>query len=129
MNPDRPWTSVAILLVDEAAMTGYNQTVFGKARPTDVISLAYPPLPGPASEGWRGEVLVNVECAWREGRRRGRPARELALYLAHGLHHLTGADDTRPDERRAMRRVENAWLRAADREGLLDGLFPGGEDA
>ena len=37
--------------------------------------------------------------------------RELALYLAHGCDHLTGADDATPAGRARMRRRELGWLR------------------
>ena len=61
----------------------------------------------------RSAAFYNLERARAEGRGRpGGPARELALYLAHGLDHLAGADDDVPARRRAMRRRETAWLDA-----------------
>jgi ssRNA-specific RNase YbeY (16S rRNA maturation enzyme) len=35
---------------------------------------------------------------------------ELALYIAHGFDHLSGADDDTPARRAAMRRTEMRWL-------------------
>jgi len=85
-----------------------------------VVSQAYPAVPGacPAT----AERGVNPEGAQPEGRRRpGGAARELALYLAHGLDHLAGRDDDAPARRRAMRRRETAWLdaEAAAVRGIL----------
>ena len=71
---------------------------------------------------------MNVARAHAEGIRRAagrRPDRlwgpdyELALYLAHGVDHLTGADDHEDDGFRRMRARELRWVAAADREDLL----------
>lgn len=94
----------------------------GSAKNTDVISYAYPPGPD-VGPGHHGEVVVNVERAMELGPQYDGAERELALYLAHGCHHLTGADDQSPLERRRMRRVEKKWLEKADAQGLLTGLI------
>jgi len=115
--------SLEILLTDDVGIGAANRAVFGRDYVTDVISLAYPPLPG--EQGGAGELIINIALAAREGARRaGGPGRELALYLAHGCDHLAGADDATPRQRAAMRRRELRWLRAAARGGLLCGLFP-----
>ena len=89
---------------------------FGKGWPTDVISQPYTSPPG-------GEVIVNVERALFVGGPGKQGEAELALYIAHGLHHLAGAVDRTPAQRRAMLRQERAWLRAAAKEGLLADLW------
>ena len=117
------FSTLEILLIDDAGSAMANGTVFGRDYVTDVISLAYSPLPGEA--GQTGELIINIELAAREGvRRTGGPDRELALYLAHGCDHLAGADDATPRERATMRRREVRWMRAAARAGLLQGFFP-----
>jgi rRNA maturation RNase YbeY len=117
------FSSLEILLTDNSGIVIANRAVFGRDYLTDVISLAYPPLPG--ETGGAGELIINVELAAREGARRaGGPARELALYLAHGCDHLAGANDATPLQRAAMRRRELCWLRAAARADLLRDLFP-----
>lgn len=102
-----------------------NRDVLGRDDVTDVISIAYPPAPGD-TPGWNGEVIVNIERAVVSGRRLGRrrgagasrwtPARELALYIAHGCDHLADEDDDTPDARRRMRRRELRWLKEAESE-------------
>jgi len=57
------------------------------------------------------------------GARRGNAADELALYLAHGCDHLSGANDRTLRERRRMRRRELLWLAQARRNGLMAGLW------
>ena len=108
-TPRRRWENVCLILLDDEGMAAANRACFRRDRPTDVISLTY--RPAGREGGWRGEVLVNSERARQEGRRRpGGAARELALYLAHGFDHLSGADDNTPRRRAAMRRRETRWL-------------------
>ena len=102
---------LTVVLTDDAAMPAYKAGCFGVHRQTDVVAQSYAAVPGvcPAT----AELVLNAERARAEGRRRpGGPARELALYLAHGLDHLAGSDDDTPPRRRAMRRRETAWLDA-----------------
>lgn len=107
-----PWRNIAVYLLDDVGIAPVNQAVMGHAGATDVITQRYEPLPG-EPDGVIGEIFVNVERACRAAPRvRGWSAdRELALYLAHGIDHLTGADDRTPAGRARMRRRELAWLR------------------
>lgn len=122
------WGNVTVVLRDDAGMAEVNRVHLGRESTTDVIVYRYTPQPGEAA-AVDGDLLVNVERARVEGRRRRRawgPDAELALYLAHACDHFAGADDATPAGRRAMRRRELAWLAGARREGLLRGLFAGG---
>ncbi|MBP7829508.1 MAG: rRNA maturation RNAse YbeY [Kiritimatiellae bacterium] len=111
-----PWRELTVLFTDDEGIVPVNIACFGKAWPTDVITQPYASPPG-------GEVIVNVERALAVGGPGPRGEAELALYIAHGLHHLAGAVDHTPAQRRAMLRQERAWLRAAGRAGLLDNLW------
>ncbi len=106
-----------MILTDDAGMTAYNRACFSRNGPTDVISLAYKPLPGESAGS--AEILVNVERAVRLGPRYGGADRELALYIAHGCHHLAGAKDDTPARRRRMRRAETRRLAEARRLKLI----------
>lgn len=120
--------ALSVVLVDDRGITPLNRTFVGHEGPTDVISFRYDLIPG-APQG-TAEVVVNAERAVQEARRRGIPVhRELALYLAHGCLHLTGADDATPGQRAAMQRIQNRWLRQAGRTGLLHaiGCAPAGQ--
>ncbi len=108
-TPRRRWEDISLILLDDAGIAAANRACFRRDRPTDVISLTY--RPAGRGGGWRGDILVNVERARQQGRRYGGAARELALYIAHGFDHLSGADDDTPRRRAAMRRRENRWLR------------------
>lgn len=108
-DPETVWGEVSVVLTDDEGITQTNRKFFGKDRPTDVISFRYNPVPGEDSEA-TGDLIVNVECALREGPAHDGPDAELALYIAHGFDHLSGADDDTPQKRAAMRRTEKRWL-------------------
>lgn len=117
-----PFGEIALVLVDDAAMPGYKAGCFGVRAQTDVVAQAYGGIPGVAPA--TAELVLNAERALAEGvRRPGGAARELALYLAHGLDHLAGHDDDLPARRRAMRRRETAWLDAVP-EAVRELLAP-----
>jgi len=111
--PNEPaWQEVTIHLLDDAGIAPVNTAIMAHGGSTDAITQRYEPVPG-EPDGLVGELFVNVERAARAAPRRAAWSadRELALYLAHGFDHLTGADDHTPAERARMRRRELAWLK------------------
>ena len=120
-QPTLAWEGLSVVLTDDALIRRVNQEFLNHDEPTDVISFAYPALPGQEGEA-SGEIFVNVQQALRLGPRYGGPARELALYAAHGCDHLSGADDSTPIERRRMRDRECRWLRSPEVDCLMRGL-------
>ena len=121
------WASLTLALHNDAQMRACNRAGLGRDETTDVISFLYEPLPGEPC-GDHAEIIVNVDEARLQGarRRRSSPVRELALYIAHGCHHLTGADDDTPARRKAMLDAERRWIRQAEMTGLLCGLMQNG---
>ncbi len=115
LAPPMPWRELTVILADDAAIDPINRAVMGHAGATDVITQRYEAVPGEPS-GLVGDLVINVEQAWRVGTRLARtrsawsPAHELALYLAHGCDHLAGAEDDTPAGRVRMRRRERRWL-------------------
>jgi rRNA maturation RNase YbeY len=118
-SPDSVWEEVTLLLTDDEGITQTNRGFFGKDCPTDVISFRSEAIPG--EEGCTGDLIVNVERAVQEGPYHGGIDEELALYIAHGFDHLSGADDNTPARRVAMRRTEMRQLKelAADIRNLI----------
>ena len=108
------WHEVAVHLIRDAESDAMHRAILGVAGATDVITQAYDAIP-PETPGLFGELFVNVDQARRAApKRRGwSPAKELMLYVAHGMDHLSGADDHTPADRARMRRRELAWVAAA----------------
>lgn len=107
-----PFRAVAVILQNDARSAEVHLAINGVAGATDVVTQRYDALPGEAP-GVYGELYVNADQALRAApRRRGwSAAKELLLYVAHGMDHLSGADDAEPADYARMRRRELAWLK------------------
>lgn len=116
------WREITVVLSDNAQMELLNRKFLNRCGATDVITFTLPPLPGGHASA-SGEIYLNVPLAFVAGARRGGVTAELALYLAHGCDHLSGANDRTKRERCRMRRRELRWLRQARRLGLVKGLL------
>jgi rRNA maturation RNase YbeY len=121
LKPLAAWSEIDVIVTDDAGIMPVNRATFGKDGSTDVISLTYLGIPGESAAS-SGEIFVNAERAQAVGGTAMGTARELALYIAHGLHHLAGASDRTPRLRKAMLNEENAWLSKAEKAGLLNKL-------
>ena len=107
-----PFRAVAVILQDDAFSAETHAAINGAEGPTDVTTQGYDAMPG-EPEGVYGELYVNVDQAVRAApkRRNWSAAKELLLYVAHGMDHLSGADDLAPEDYVRMRRRELKWLR------------------
>lgn len=113
----RRMAQLGIVFVTDAALARMHADWLEDSSPTDVISFDL-------SEGRRrmGELYISVPCALRMARERGvSPARELALYVVHGVLHLCGHDDLRARDRARMREAERKILA---RLGYEDDALP-----
>lgn len=106
-----PFRSVAVVLQDDAASGEVHRAVMGVAGATDVITQRYEAMP-PEPEGVYGELYVNADRALEAcpKRKNWSAAKELLLYVAHGMDHLSGADDAGDADYAAMRRRELRWI-------------------
>ena len=107
-----PFRDVTVVLQDDAFSAEVHEAINGVKGPTDVITQRYDAMPGEA-EGVYGELYVNADQALRVApKRRGwSPAKELLLYVAHGMDHLSGADDLKSRDYDRMRRRELRWVK------------------
>ena len=105
------WHEVVVHLVRDAASDELHRAIMGVEGVTDVITQAYDAVP-PEEPGLYGELFVNTDQALRAApKRKGwSPAKELLLYVAHGMDHLSGADDCAESDYNRMRRRELKWL-------------------
>jgi rRNA maturation RNase YbeY len=118
VNPRKEWKEISVMLTDNNGICTVNRKHLSSSETTDVISFCYDPIPGD-NNLYSAEIVVNIERAI-ENNSRWTASRELALYIAHGCNHLTGADDQSRADRMRMRRRELRWLKEADCEGILE---------
>lgn len=106
------WHEVVVHLVDDGRSAEAHAAIMGIEGPTDAITQAYDAIP-PEESGLYGELFVNCDQAVRAApKRRGWSIeKELLLYIAHGMDHLSGADDHSPQDYLRMRRRELGWVR------------------
>ena len=98
---------VALVLTRDPAVRELNARYRGKDKPTDVLS-----FPGPGGAAGLGDIVVSVDTAERNARRRGRTLqRELDVLALHGFLHVLGYDHETDDgtmdrlERRLRRQL------------------------
>ena len=122
LTPRRHWRDVHVVLTADAEIANVNERFLKHAGATDVISFCYEAMSG-NQEAVDAEILVNVQRALAVGPCFGGVSRELALYVAHGCDHLSGANDRTAKQRRRMRQRELRWRRKAEALGLMTGLM------
>jgi rRNA maturation RNase YbeY len=100
--------NVAIILVGDREITDLKRRFFNVNRTTDVIAFNI----SEASAGvLEGEIYLCLDTARRQAAEYGVSVdEELQRLTAHGVYHLLGQEDTRPQEKAAMTRLEDAAL-------------------
>ena len=94
---------VDVILVSDSRIAALHQQFMDIAGPTDVITFNH------------GEIFVSVETAKSNARRfRTTTDAEIHLYIAHGILHLLGFDDTTAAAARAMARTQERIVAQAE---------------
>lgn len=95
-------SSVEISILGPRAMARVHRDFLGILGATDVITFPY------------GEILVCASIAEARAREFGNtPTIEVALYVIHGLLHLSGLDDIDPADALQMAEAQQKVLEAA----------------
>ena len=90
---------ISVLIVSDRRMASLHRQFMNESGPTDVITFQH------------GEIFIGAETARRNARRFGNAlARELRLYVVHGLLHLHGFDDRDKASARKMEIVQRRIL-------------------
>ncbi|GAA4472565.1 rRNA maturation RNase YbeY [Enteractinococcus fodinae] len=110
-----PDAELAIVFVDNEAMSQLHQEWMGLEGPTDVMSFPMDELrPGTEEEpaqGLLGDIVISPEVATDHAQRGGHSvADEIALLVTHGLLHLLGYDHHDDDEKHQMFTTQNQLL-------------------
>ncbi|MBE3099437.1 MAG: rRNA maturation RNase YbeY [Planctomycetes bacterium] len=107
--------SLSIVLTDNRHIRDLNREYLGRTGITDVISFPLEDLDWPGGHcsngGINGEIIASAELAVQQAQTTNTdPRAELMLYLVHGLLHLMGYDDRKPEQARQMHAREDALL-------------------
>jgi probable rRNA maturation factor len=95
---------ISFVLVSDARIAALHDEFMKDPTPTDVITFRH------------GEIVMSVETARREARRRRLPlTQEVARYAVHGLLHLAGWSDAGADAAAKMIALQEKILRRATR--------------
>ena len=95
---------ISVLIVSDRRMASLHRQFMNESGPTDVITFQH------------GEIFISAETARRNARRFGNSlARELRLYVVHGLLHLHGFDDRNEGSARKMEGVQRRILAEVSR--------------
>ena len=115
---------LGVYLVGPQEMTKVNWEYLRHVGATDVITFEYgksggAPRPGPIF----GDIFIcpavaeefaqKFKTSWED---------EVARYLIHGILHLRGYDDSKPELRRIMKRKENHLIKLASKRFPLSQL-------
>jgi probable rRNA maturation factor len=93
---------VAVLLVSDQRMALLHRRFLNQSTPTDVITFQH------------GEIFISAETARRHACTFGNSlAREVRLYIVHGLLHLHGFDDQTEADAQTMKAAQEKILSAA----------------
>jgi probable rRNA maturation factor len=123
--PVEPEWDLNLLFVGDRSMARYNAELVGHEGTTDVITFSYFDTMDEYADGETMiELIINPDAAVREGSKRaGGYAREMVLYLVHGLLHSAGEDDLSPAPRRRMRRREKECLDELEKSFDFKAIF------
>ena len=119
LRHNTPTAQISVALVDDSRMAELNRYHLGLEGPTDVLTFDLRDddddrpdgQGGPAGGGLEGEIVISVDTAAREARRRGHEVdAEASLYAVHGTLHLLGYDDHREEDAGRMHTVEDEIL-------------------
>ncbi len=90
---------ISVLIVSDRRIASLHRQFMNESGPTDVITFQH------------GEIFISAESARRNAQRFGKQlARELRLYVVHGLLHLHGFDDRDKASARKMESVQQRIL-------------------
>jgi len=125
-EPASPDAELSLVITGQERVQQLNRDYLGRDRPTDV--LAFSMLAGLPAEGEAsappfvappdgvvhlGEVIISYPQAVIQAEEHKHPVpKEIALLIIHGILHLLGYDDEKPEEKRQMRAREREILSA-----------------
>ncbi len=117
---------INLAFVNDRAMAKINEDFVGHEGTTDVITFCYLEGDEPLFDGDIAiDLFICTDVAEREGEKRKNStyARELTLYIVHGLLHSAGEDDLDAVSRKRMRRREREVMKILEEEFEFETIF------
>ena len=119
---DLAGAELSVLLTGDEEIRELNRDYRDQDKPTDVLAFAMregEPLGAREARELLGDVIISVEFAGSQARRRRRPLeKEVQMLLAHGLLHLVGFDHRTVAETRRMTARTRLLCAAAQSEDV-----------
>ncbi len=90
---------IAVCLVDDRHIKGFNKRFLGKSYPTDVLAFD---ISG-EKDKFFSDIIISVDTAVSNSKYfNTNPEYELRLYLVHGVLHLSGYEDNTKSKKKFM---------------------------
>jgi rRNA maturation RNase YbeY len=106
---------LGVHIVSAREMARINEQFLQHEGSTDVITFNY--REGKKRGAVLGEIFICIDDAIKQAREfRTTWQSEIVRYVVHGVLHLLGYDDLKPDLRRVMKREENRYVNSLSRE-------------
>jgi probable rRNA maturation factor len=114
-----------VVLVDQATIEELNHRYLAHEGPTDVIAFdLHDSREPPFAEPVYGELYICLDVACGAARTCGTSSSyEVVLYAVHGMLHLVGFDDHRPDRREDMKAREREIMSRLQEKIGIGGIF------
>lgn len=120
-----PFFRLAINFVDTATICQLNKDFVGHEGSTDVISFNYSTDKDSSNDDIDGELFICTDTAESAAKRLNRKfSEEIALYIVHGILHISGEDDSTVSERRRMRCLERKIIAKLVKSFNFSEIFP-----
>jgi probable rRNA maturation factor len=106
---------LGVHIVGAQEMARINEQFLQHEGSTDVITFNY--REGKKRTAVLGEIFICIDDAIKQAKEfRTTWQSEIVRYVVHGVLHLLGYDDLKPDLRRVMKREENRYVNSLSRE-------------
>jgi probable rRNA maturation factor len=113
---------IAINFVDIGTICRLNREFVRHEGPTDVISFNYGK---DSSNDIDAELFICTDVAETTAKRlKRRFSDEVALYVIHGILHVSGEEDTTPSQKRRMRSLEKEMISELIKRFDFGEIFP-----
>ncbi len=108
---------LSIVLTDHQTVTSLNEQHLSRPYATDVLAFDLgEPDRDDSEKRIDGEIYVDLDTAVERAPEFGSSYdQEVCRYVIHGLLHLLGYRDDKPESRKQMRRLENLYLSEASK--------------